>query len=58
MAKKVMRILLVDDDPVTYEFVRHVLTNSSETLDFKLETSGTLADGLSRDIQKNFDVIE
>ena len=57
MNKQTINILLVEDSPVACEFMQNVLSDSSESIAFTIETAGDLA--LATDIlgRKSFDII-
>ena len=57
MDKQTMNILLVDDSPVTCELVRNILSDSSETIDFIIETAGDLVGAFDILDRKNFDAV-
>lgn len=57
MNKQSMKILLVEDSPVARKLVRDILSNSSETIDFAVKTSGDLAGAIDLLDQESFEVV-
>ena len=57
MNKPSMKILLVEDSPVACKLVRDILSNSSETIDLVVKTSGDLAGAIDLLDQESFEVV-
>lgn len=50
-------ILMVDDDPGTYRLVKLILAEAKQPVDFVIEPAGTLAEGLERLAEENYDLV-
>ena len=57
MSKKILNILLVDDNPADCRLAKLTLVKSLQAIEFTVETAGSLAEGLELLGNKRFDLV-
>ena len=50
-------ILMVDDDPGAYRLVKLILAETKQPVDFVIEPAGTMAEGLERLAEENYELV-